>query len=97
MYVCYNLGLLFSELVVPKTSAFTELASETSYILGYENMTLNIHIEKSETIWMTLNDVAFISEYLISVISCNVLKNIGVIWKIDTNILSYDGRLICKL
>lgn len=96
-HVCNNLGLLSSELVVPVTPTFVESGSGTSPILGYANMTFNAHMGNGETFEMTITNVVFIPEYLTSVILWKLLKNKNVKWNTDSNILSYNGKLICKL
>lgn len=82
---------------MPVTPTFVESGSGISPILDYANMTFNAHMGNGETFKMTIKNVAFVPEYLTSVISWKLLKNKNVKWNTDSNILSYNGKLICKL
>ncbi|KAI0992828.1 hypothetical protein K3495_g15356, partial [Podosphaera aphanis] len=96
-HVCNNLGLATTQLVPPTTPTVVQSGSGTCPILGYGNMTFLANKGNGETYKMTLTNVAFAPEYLTTVVSWKMLKRKGVKWNSETNIMTYQGNLICQL
>lgn len=96
-HVCNNLALLASEIVPPETPTYVQAGAETCLIIGYGNMVFNAHLGNGKTYEMTLTNVALTPEFLTSVVSWKALKRKGVKWNSDTNVMTYNGQLICQL
>lgn len=60
-------------------------------------MTFLANKGNGETYKMTLTNVTFAPEYLTTVVSWKMLKRKGIKWNSETNIMTYQGNLICQL